>query len=40
MPSISLLLAVVSGTDAFLTNDTGLKRVKEIQVLVLDELDL
>ena len=26
--------------DAFLTNDTGIKRVTEIAVLVLDELEL
>lgn len=32
--------AVATGCDAFLTNDMGLKRVKEMRVLVLDELEL
>jgi predicted nucleic acid-binding protein len=31
--------AIASGCDAFLTNDAGIKRVSEITVLVLDELD-
>jgi predicted nucleic acid-binding protein len=32
--------AIVSGCDAFLTNDTGIKRVTEIMVLILDELEV
>ena len=32
--------ALSSGCDAFLTNDAGLKRVQELPILVLDELEL
>jgi predicted nucleic acid-binding protein len=32
--------AIVSGCDAFLTNDSGIKRVTEIKVLILDELEV
>lgn len=32
--------AIVSGCDSFLTNDLGIKRVTELRVLVLDELEL
>jgi predicted nucleic acid-binding protein len=32
--------ALVAGCDAFLTNDSGIKRVTEITVLILDELEL
>jgi predicted nucleic acid-binding protein len=32
--------AITSGCDSFLTNDTGIKRVTEITVLILDELEV
>jgi predicted nucleic acid-binding protein len=32
--------ALVAGCDAFLTNDSGIKRVTEITVLTLDELEI
>ena len=32
--------ALAAGCDAFLTNDFGLKRVQEITILVLDELEV
>jgi predicted nucleic acid-binding protein len=32
--------ALAAGCDALLTNDVGLKRVQEITMLVLDELEL
>ena len=32
--------AIEAGCDIFLTNDLGLRRVKELHVLVLDELEL
>lgn len=32
--------AIESGCDAFLTNDLGLRRVKELHILVLNELEL
>jgi predicted nucleic acid-binding protein len=32
--------ALDAGCEAFLTNDFGLKRVTEIQVIVLDALDI
>lgn len=38
--AIHVATAVEAGCDGFLTNDTGIKRVKEITVLVLDDLEL
>ena len=38
--ALHLATAIVSGADAFLTNDKGFKRVDEITILVLDELEL
>jgi len=38
--ALHVATALVSGSDAFLTNDLDLKRVREIRVLVLDELEL
>jgi len=32
--------ALAAGCDAFLTNDLGLKRVRELTILVLDELEI
>ena len=37
--SFQLAAAIAAGCDAFLTNDTALKRVGEITVLALDELE-
>lgn len=37
--ALHVATALVSGCDAFLTNDIKLKRVVEIPVLVFDELD-
>ncbi len=38
--AFQLAVAVQSGCDAFLTNDTDLKRIKEIPVLVLSEFEV
>lgn len=38
--ALHIATALDVGCDAFLTNDLGLKRVTELKVLVLDELDL
>lgn len=38
--ALHVATAILSGCDAFLTNDQGLKRVREVHVLVLDELEL
>ena len=38
--ALHVATAVISGCDAFLTNDFGLKRVQDVRVLVLDELEL
>jgi predicted nucleic acid-binding protein len=38
--ALQIAAAVDQKCDAFLTNDTGLKRVTEVQVLVLDELEI
>jgi predicted nucleic acid-binding protein len=38
--AIHVATAIDAGCDAFLTNDTGIKRVTEIAVLILDELEL
>lgn len=37
--ALQLSVAIEAGCDAFLTNDARLKRVEEIRVLVLEELD-
>ena len=37
--ALQVAVAIVSGCDGFLTNDTALKRVTELDVLVLDELE-
>lgn len=37
--ALHLATALGAGCDAFLTNDLGLKRVTEIAILLLDELD-
>ena len=37
--AIQVATAIESQCEAFLTNDIGLKRVKELQILVLDELE-
>ncbi len=38
--ALQLALALEAGCEAFLTNDSQLKRVSELRVLVLDELSL
>ncbi len=38
--ALHLATAITSGSDAFLTNDLDLKRVKDVRVIVLDELEL
>ena len=38
--ALHVATAIVSGADAFLTNDAGLKRVQDISVLILDELKI
>jgi predicted nucleic acid-binding protein len=38
--ALQIAAALESGCEAFLTNDTMLKRVTELRVLVLDELEL
>jgi predicted nucleic acid-binding protein len=38
--ALHIAVGIDAGCDAFLTNDMGLKRLKEIPVLVLDELEL
>lgn len=38
--ALHIATAIDAGCDAFLTNDLGLKRVKELTILVLDELEL
>jgi predicted nucleic acid-binding protein len=38
--ALHVATAIDAGCDAFLTNDLGLKRVKELMILVLDELEL
>ena len=37
--AIHVATAIDAGCDAFLTNDSGIKRVTEITVLILDELE-
>ncbi len=38
--AIHVATGIEAGCDAFLTNDKGIKRVKELKVIVLDDLDL
>lgn len=38
--ALHVATALVSGCNAFLTNDFGLKRVQDVRILVLDELEL
>jgi predicted nucleic acid-binding protein len=38
--ALHIATAIIAGCDAFLTNDKGLRRVTEIPVLVLDELEM
>lgn len=38
--ALHVATAVDTGCDAFLTNDTGIKRVTELPILILDELEL
>jgi predicted nucleic acid-binding protein len=38
--SLQIATAITSGCEAFLTNDSQLKRVIELQILVLDDLEL
>jgi predicted nucleic acid-binding protein len=38
--ALHVATALISGCGAFLTNDFGLKRVQDVRVLVLDELEL
>lgn len=38
--ALHLATAIASGADAFLTNDNGFKRVADIKILILDELEL
>jgi predicted nucleic acid-binding protein len=38
--ALHVATAIVTRCDAFLTNDYGLERVKEIAVLVVDDLDI
>lgn len=37
--ALHIATSIVSGCDAFLTNDSSLKRVSEINILVLDALE-
>ncbi|CAN5802627.1 PIN domain-containing protein [soil metagenome] len=38
--ALQIATALENGGDAFLCNDNGLKRVTEIQILILDEIEL
>ena len=38
--AFQIAAALAAGCDAFLTNDLGLKRVRELTILVLDELEI
>ena len=38
--ALHLATAIVSGADAFLTNDKGFKRVTDINILILDDLKI
>ncbi|MDX2033497.1 MAG: type II toxin-antitoxin system VapC family toxin [Blastocatellia bacterium] len=37
--ALQIAAAIQNDCDAFLTNDTGLKRVRELRILVIDELE-
>lgn len=37
--ALQVSVAITAGCQAFLTNDVRLKRVKELQILVLDEMN-
>jgi hypothetical protein len=37
---VKVAAALAAGCNAFLTNDLGLKRVTELPILVLDELEV
>lgn len=38
--ALHIASAIDANCDAFLTNDFGLKRIKELQILILDELEI
>ena len=38
--ALQMALAIATGSDAFLTNDVDLRRVTEVRVLVVDDLEL
>jgi predicted nucleic acid-binding protein len=38
--ALQVATAIVTNCDAFVTNDLGIKRVKEVRILLLDELEL
>jgi predicted nucleic acid-binding protein len=38
--ALHVACAIDTGCDAFLTNDAGIKRVSEIRILILDDLEL
>jgi predicted nucleic acid-binding protein len=38
--ALQVATAIASGCDGFLTNDTSLKRVRELQILVVEELEV
>jgi predicted nucleic acid-binding protein len=38
--ALHVATAIYSGCDAFLTNDNGLRRITEIQILVIDDLEV
>lgn len=38
--ALQVAVAIIAGCEAFLTNDVGLKRVSELRVLVLGELEV
>jgi len=38
--ALHVATALTAGCDAFLTNDLGLKRVQEVRILILDELEM
>lgn len=40
LDALQMALAITNGCDAFLTNDNQLKRVLELQVLVIDDLQI
>jgi predicted nucleic acid-binding protein len=38
--ALHVATALTSGCDVFLTNDLGLKRVQEVRILILNELEM